>query len=151
MPPITQLEVFSHGLKSMNVNSSICPYQYSYQILTSLNLSSLFWRTNRFPPPVPVKQLEDGLQEECYKIPLVYLKLLRGYSKKDCSCIEDKWWSTTMFIKKCVQFLSVRFEVFTVVTMKNAVFWSVTPLWLLYEPTFRRNVLPPSGCKESMS
>jgi hypothetical protein len=35
----------------------------------------------------------------------------------------------------------VRFEVFIAVTMKNVVFWDVA----LGEPTFRRNVSPPSS------
>jgi hypothetical protein len=38
----------------------------------------------------------------------------------------------------------VRFEDFTAVTMKNAVTWDVNAMWLLYEPTFRRNVSPSS-------
>jgi hypothetical protein len=42
----------------------------------------------------------------------------------------------------------VRFGVFTAVTMKNGVFWDVfSAVWLLKEPTFRRNVVPlSSGC-----
>jgi hypothetical protein len=36
--------------------------------------------------------------------------------------------------------LFVRFEVFTAVTVKNAVFWDVVPCILRTEPTFRRNV-----------
>jgi hypothetical protein len=32
----------------------------------------------------------------------------------------------------------VRFDVFTAITMKTAVFWDATP-------TFRRNILPPSS------
>jgi hypothetical protein len=33
-----------------------------------------------------------------------------------------------------------RFEVFTAVTMKNALFWDVVPCSFLCEPTFRRNL-----------
>jgi hypothetical protein len=40
---------------------------------------------------------------------------------------------------------NVRFEVFTAVTMKNDVVWDVAPCSFLYEPTFRRNVSPPSS------
>jgi hypothetical protein len=36
MPPFTQLELFSHGLKSMKVKFSIFPGQHYHQILTSL-------------------------------------------------------------------------------------------------------------------
>jgi hypothetical protein len=41
-------------------------------------------------------------------------------------------------------YLHVRFEGFKVVTVKNAVFWDVTPC-RSFEPTFRRNVSPPSS------
>jgi hypothetical protein len=42
--PFTQLELFSHGLKSMKVNFSIFRGQHNYQIWTSLNHSGEFWR-----------------------------------------------------------------------------------------------------------
>jgi hypothetical protein len=38
----------------------------------------------------------------------------------------------------------VRFEVFTAVTMKNAIFWDIMLCGLL-EPTFQKNVAPPSS------
>jgi hypothetical protein len=36
----------------------------------------------------------------------------------------------------------VRFEVFTAVTMNNGVLWKCYAVWLLEEPTFRRNLEP---------
>jgi hypothetical protein len=44
MPPFTQLELFSHSLKSMKVNFSIFPGQHYHHIWTSLNHSGQFWR-----------------------------------------------------------------------------------------------------------
>jgi hypothetical protein len=39
---------------------------------------------SRFPPPISLKQLEDVLQEEWYKIPLETVKILvEVHSKKD--------------------------------------------------------------------
>jgi hypothetical protein len=38
----------------------------------------------------------------------------------------------------------VRFEVFTAVTMKNGVFWDVTPCGSCKNRRFRRNLAPPS-------
>jgi hypothetical protein len=55
----------------MKVNFNIFPGQLNHQILTSLNYSGQFLRLrvgNRFPPATSVKQLEDVLQEEWYKI-----------------------------------------------------------------------------------
>jgi hypothetical protein len=43
MLPFTQLELYSHGFKSMKVNF-IFPGQYNHQIWTSLNHSGQFWR-----------------------------------------------------------------------------------------------------------
>jgi hypothetical protein len=66
-----QLELFSHGLKSMKVNFKSSLASNSHQIWALLNHSSLFWRLivrNRFPPPTSLKQPEDILQEEWYKI-----------------------------------------------------------------------------------
>jgi hypothetical protein len=68
--PHSQLELFSHGLKSMKVNI-ILPGQHNHQIWTSLNHSSQFWRLrvgNRCPPATSLKELEDVLNEEWYKI-----------------------------------------------------------------------------------
>jgi hypothetical protein len=44
LPAFTQLELVSHGLKSMKVNFNIFPCQHNHQILTSLNHSGQFWR-----------------------------------------------------------------------------------------------------------
>jgi hypothetical protein len=43
MPQFTQLELFSHGLKSMKVNFNIFPGQHNHTSL-SLNYSGQFWR-----------------------------------------------------------------------------------------------------------
>jgi hypothetical protein len=67
------LQLFSHDLKSMNVNFSIFRGQHNHQIRKSLKHCGQFRRLrvrNRFPPPASLKQLEDVLQEEWYKIPL---------------------------------------------------------------------------------
>jgi hypothetical protein len=66
------MELYSYGLKSMNVNFNIFPGQHNHQISTSLNHSGQFWRlegrTNSHLL-TSLKQLED-VQEEWYKIPL---------------------------------------------------------------------------------
>jgi hypothetical protein len=59
---------FSHGLKSMKVNFNIFPGQQNHQILNVIEpLCSVLMR-NRFPSPASLKQLENVLQEEWYKI-----------------------------------------------------------------------------------
>jgi hypothetical protein len=37
----------------------------------------------------------------------------------------------SVFAKDLKDRVDVRFEVFTAVTMKNAIFWDVNPMWLL--------------------
>jgi hypothetical protein len=80
--PFTQLELFSHGLKSMKVNFNIFPGP-------DFNIIEPFWSVfetrlrNRFPPPASPKKLDDTLQEEWYKIPLeavqnLYESISRG-------------------------------------------------------------------------
>jgi hypothetical protein len=44
VPPFTQLELFSNGLKCMKVNFSNFPDQHNRQIWTILNHSGQFWR-----------------------------------------------------------------------------------------------------------
>jgi hypothetical protein len=44
MPPSTQLELFSDGLKSTKENFNIFPGQHMHQTWTSLNHSGQFWR-----------------------------------------------------------------------------------------------------------
>jgi hypothetical protein len=44
MPPVTQLELFSYGLKSMEVNFIIFLGPHSLQFWTSLDHSGQFWR-----------------------------------------------------------------------------------------------------------
>jgi hypothetical protein len=67
--PFAQLELFSHSFKNMKVNCSIIHGQHN-----NLNITDPFWSVletrlgNRFPPPISLKQLEDVLQEEWYKI-----------------------------------------------------------------------------------
>jgi hypothetical protein len=65
--PIHTAELFSHDLKSMRVNFSIFHGQHNHQIWKSMNHFFFFqvWRHS-----ASVKQVEDVLQEERYKIPL---------------------------------------------------------------------------------
>jgi hypothetical protein len=73
MPPFTQLELFSLGLKSMKVNFSVFPglsQSPDFNILEPLWLVLETRMRNRFPPSTSLKQLEDALQEGLYKIPL---------------------------------------------------------------------------------
>jgi hypothetical protein len=72
MPPFTHLELFSHGLKSMEMNFNIFPGQHNHQIWTSLN------------------------QAEWYQIPLEIVETCMNHSKKDCGCIEGKRLSDTI-------------------------------------------------------
>jgi hypothetical protein len=71
--PFTQLELCSHGLKSMEVNLNIFSGQQNHQIS---NIIEPLWSVLEtrvrygFPRPTSVKQLEDILQEELYRIPL---------------------------------------------------------------------------------
>jgi hypothetical protein len=61
---------------------------------------------NGFPTPTSVKQFQDVLWEELYRIPLdISQNLARVSSRKDCLCSEGKSWSNTILIKKCVQYL----------------------------------------------
>jgi hypothetical protein len=77
----------------------------------NLNIIKLLWLVlgtgvrNRFPPPTFVKQLHV-VQEECYKIPLETVQNLYEYIRRRIGgSIEGKSWSTTILIKKCVQYL----------------------------------------------
>jgi hypothetical protein len=56
---------------------------------------------NRFPPPASLKQPEDVLQEEWYKILLETVQNL--YESISRRTAEGKRWSNTMLINKCVQ------------------------------------------------
>jgi hypothetical protein len=67
MPPFTQLELFSDGLKSMKVNFNIFPGQHNHQIWASLNHCYQFRRLE-WGPDSHLQHLEDVLQEEWYKI-----------------------------------------------------------------------------------
>jgi hypothetical protein len=52
---------------------------------------------NRFPSPTSVKQLEDVLQEEWYKIPLETVQnVYESISRRISGCAEGKMWSNTM-------------------------------------------------------
>jgi hypothetical protein len=61
-------------------NFNIFPGQHNHQILTSLNHCGQFWRLrdNRFPPPTSLKQPEDVLQDEEYKIMLETVRNVRN-------------------------------------------------------------------------
>jgi hypothetical protein len=76
--PFTQLELFSHSSKSMKVNFNIFPGPaQSPYLITEPLWSVLKIRTrNRFPSPTSLKQHEDVLQEEWYKIPLETVQIL---------------------------------------------------------------------------
>jgi hypothetical protein len=56
----------------MKVSFNIFPGQHNHQIWTSLNHCGQFWslRVRGRSPPTFLKQLEDDLQEEWYKIQL---------------------------------------------------------------------------------
>jgi hypothetical protein len=77
----------------------------------NLNIIEPLWSVletrvrNRFPLPTYLKKLEDVLQEKWYEILLEASKLVRVHSKKDCGWIEGKRWSSTILIKKYVQYL----------------------------------------------
>jgi hypothetical protein len=60
IPPVTQLELFSHGLKSIKVNFSNIPEPLWSVLETRIR--------NKFPSPASLKQVEDALQEERYEI-----------------------------------------------------------------------------------
>jgi hypothetical protein len=80
LPLFTQLELFRHGLKSMKVN--IFRAQHDHQISTSLNHSGEFsrleWGTDSFPPPTSLKQLEEIVQGEYYRILVETVQNLYG-------------------------------------------------------------------------
>jgi hypothetical protein len=67
VPPFIQLDLFSHGLKSMKMQHLPWPAQspdlYSVKPLWSVLETRV---RNRFPPPTSLKQLEDVLQEEWF-------------------------------------------------------------------------------------
>jgi hypothetical protein len=78
MPQFTQLELSSRGLKSMkvNLNNSLAS---RVTIITSFAIFWSVWETrvrNRFSSPMFLKQLQDILQEEWYKIPLQTVQTL---------------------------------------------------------------------------
>jgi hypothetical protein len=60
----------------------------------------------RFPPPTSLKQLEDVLQEECYKIPLDTVQnLYESIPRRTAAVLkEDEIWSNTILTKKYVQY-----------------------------------------------
>jgi hypothetical protein len=70
VPPITQLELFCHSLKSMKMNFSVFPGQSGLNIIETL--WSLFETRmrNRLPPLITLKKLEDVLEEVWYNIPI---------------------------------------------------------------------------------
>jgi hypothetical protein len=61
---------------------------------------------NRFPPPTSLKQLEDVLQEEWYKIPLQTVQnLYEAIPRRTAAVLKAKGGANTILIKKCVQCL----------------------------------------------
>jgi hypothetical protein len=66
MPPFTQLELFSHGLKSMKGNLAHFPWPAQSPDLNITEPLRLVLQTRvkiRLPPPKSLKQLENVLQE----------------------------------------------------------------------------------------
>jgi hypothetical protein len=60
----------------------------------------------RFPPATSLKQLEDVLREEWYTILLETVQsLYECIQRMTGGYIEGKRWSSTIFIKKYVQYL----------------------------------------------
>jgi hypothetical protein len=78
-PPFTQLELFSHGLKSMKVNFQHLPWPAQPP---DLNIIEPLWSVleirvrNGFPPPKP---LGSVLKEEWYKILLETVQNLHEF------------------------------------------------------------------------
>jgi hypothetical protein len=77
--------------------------------LPDLNIIEPLWSVletrarNRFPPPTSLRQLEDVLQEEWYKILLETVQnLYMSIPRRNYGCTEGKRWSNTTLIKKCV-------------------------------------------------
>jgi hypothetical protein len=83
--PIHTAELFNHGLKSMMVN-------FIFPGSTESFCSVLETRVrNQFSPPTFLKQLEDVLQEEWYKIPLETVQnLYESIPSKTAAVLEAK-------------------------------------------------------------
>jgi hypothetical protein len=76
--------------------------------------------------------LIDSKQREKYKYYAAALRRVQVQEFKPRASV------TTEYLQQ------TGFEVFTAATMKNAVFWEITPC-VLQEPTFWINVSPPSS------
>jgi hypothetical protein len=77
----------------MKVNFSIFPGQHSHQILKSLDHSGQFSRLQRGTDSIStsLKQLENVLQEERYKIPLQTVQNLFEYiSRRTAALLKKK-------------------------------------------------------------
>jgi hypothetical protein len=71
MPSCTQLELFSHGLKSVKLNLIIFPGQQNHQISTHRPLWSVSETRQRNKlTPTSLEQLKDILEEEWHEISL---------------------------------------------------------------------------------
>jgi hypothetical protein len=46
--------------------------------------------------------------------------------------VQVSWFTTPVLFHLSPNFIFVRFEIFTAVTMKNAVFWDMKPLFVLH-------------------
>jgi hypothetical protein len=107
MPPSTQLELFSHGLKNMKVNLNTFPGHHNGQIWTSLNNSGQFWRlewgTDLHLQP-SLKKIEDDNPEGRYKVALETVQNVYEPIPKR-TAVECMRWSNTILIKKYLQSL----------------------------------------------
>jgi hypothetical protein len=65
---------------------------------------------NRFPPPISVKQLEDVLQEEWYKIPLETVQNLYKVIPRTDAILKAKVTQHHIIIEMCI--VSVVFPLF---------------------------------------
>jgi hypothetical protein len=78
-----QLELFSHGSKSMDVCSTICPGQHNRKISTLLNLSG---QLLMFQIPISLQHLEHILREDWFKLILETVKLYESIKKLAQRC-----------------------------------------------------------------
>jgi hypothetical protein len=98
MPQFTQLETIKLWFKEHEGELQHFPWPAQS---SNLNITEPLWSVletrlrNRFPPPISLKQLENVLQEEWYKIPPETVR----------SCTEGKRLSNTISIKKCMQYM----------------------------------------------
>jgi hypothetical protein len=81
---------------------------------------------NRFPPPTSLKQLEDVLKEEWYKIPVETVQnLYESISRKITTVLKAESGPTPYYLKMCT--VSVVFPLFcsTFVYIKYSIYNSI--------------------------